>query len=385
MRRFLLLASVVVLMDTSLYAALTPLLPHYADRFGLSKAGAGALLACYGAGVLAAALPAGVLTARLGPKRLVVAGLGLIALATVVFAFAGDVWTMGAARVVQGLGSSATWAGGLTWLVAVAPPERRGAAIGTAMGSAVFGALVGPVLGAIADFAGTRATFCGFTVLVVATMLVAAREPGVAAEPQRLLDAARAFRDRRLQAGLWLMVLPALLFGCFALIVSLRLDAAGWRTSAIAAVFLGAAAGESALNPLLGRLVDRRGHLAPVGPALALSAVFALALAWARTPAVLVPLAIVGALVFGGFYSPGMALISASAERARLAQGIAWGVANAAWAGGNVVGPAAAGGIAQVASDATPWLVCAGLCAATLAALRVLRARAGRRVAVEAG
>lgn len=384
MRRFTLLIAAVVLMDTSLYAALTPLLPHYAHRFGLSQAGAGVLAACYGAGVLASALPTGLLAARIGPKRAVLGGLVLVAAASVAFAFAGDPWTMGAARVAQGIGSSATWAGGLTWVIARTPPERRGQAIGTVMGAAVFGALVGPVLGGIADFAGARATFSGFAVAVIATALVAARQPGVAAEPQPLRAALRLLGDRRLLAGLWLVILPSLIFGTFAIVVAFRLDDHGWRSSAIAAVFLAAAAGETVLNPLLGRLVDRRGHRAPVHVALVLSVGFALALAWARSPFALVPLAVVGALAFGAFYSPGMALISSSAERAGLAQAIAWGVMNGAWAAGNVIGPAAAGGIAHAASDAVPWLICAGLCAATFLVLRSRRGRAAAAVTVAA-
>jgi hypothetical protein len=44
---------------------------------------------------------------------------------------------------------------------------------------------------------------------------------------------------------------------------------------------------------------------------------------------------------------------------------------NAAWAIGNAVGPAAGGGLAQLTRDAVPYLVCAGLCAATLATFRV--------------
>lgn len=375
MRRFTLLVSCVVLMDTSLYAALTPLLPEYAERFDLSRSGAGVLLACYGIGVLVAAVPTGVLAARIGPKPVVLGGIALIVLATPVFAFAGDVWTLGAARIVQGIGSSATWAGALTWIVAVTPAAKRGQAIGTAMGAAVFGALVGPVLGAISDGLGARVTFTAFTALVVAMGLAAARSPGVPAEPQPLLAAARTFADPRLLAAMWLVILPALLFAAFALVVSFRLDHAGWRTSAIAAVFLVVAALETVMNPLLGRVVDRRGHRAPVRVVLLASTCFAVALAWPRSPAALVPLAVIGAVAFGALYAPGMAMLSSSAERVGLSQGIAWGVMNLAWAAGNVVGPVAAGILADAASDAVPWLVCAGLCAATLAGLRLRRLR----------
>ena len=52
-----------------------------------------------------------------------------------------------AARFLQGCGSGFTWAGAFAWLLAAAPRERRGEVIGTALGAAVFGALLGPVVG----------------------------------------------------------------------------------------------------------------------------------------------------------------------------------------------------------------------------------------------
>ena len=45
MRRLQILVSVLVLVDTMLYAALVPLLPHFARQLHLSKAGAGTLVA----------------------------------------------------------------------------------------------------------------------------------------------------------------------------------------------------------------------------------------------------------------------------------------------------------------------------------------------------
>ena len=50
MRKLLLLVSVVVLVDTSFYAAITPLLPDLTEEFGLSKTGAGVLAAAYPVG-----------------------------------------------------------------------------------------------------------------------------------------------------------------------------------------------------------------------------------------------------------------------------------------------------------------------------------------------
>ena len=73
-------------------------------------------------------------------------------------------------------------------------------------------------------------------------------------------------------------------------------------------------------------------------------------------------------LSFGSLYTPGMSLTSHRAESAGVAQGIAFGVMNTAWAFGELVGPTAGGALAESAGDAAPYLVGAALCAATLAA-----------------
>src|SRR5271169_1381125 len=88
-RRLLLLVAVLVAVDTMLYAALTPLLPHFAHEFGLSKARAGTLVAAYAAGALIGALPGGLAAVRIGPRRAVLVGLALVGVSSVGFALAG--------------------------------------------------------------------------------------------------------------------------------------------------------------------------------------------------------------------------------------------------------------------------------------------------------
>jgi len=51
-----------------------------------------------------------------------------------------------------------------------------------------------------------------------------------------------------------------------------------------------------------------------------------------------------------------------------LAQGLAFGVMNSAWALGNVTGPVAGGALASAFGDAVPYLLGAALCALTLVA-----------------
>jgi MFS family permease len=368
-RRLLLLVCAITLADTMLYAALVPLLPYYADEFGLSKGQAGLLVGAYAAGAVLGALPGGLAASRFGPRRAVVAGLLLMACASVAFGFAGDAWTLGLARLAQGFGSALSWAGALAWLVAGTPRSRRGEMLGTAIGAAIFGALLGPALGALAEAAGARPVFLGVSGVALVLVAWALRTPPVDAEPQPARTILTALRTPLMLAALWLMVMPALLFGVVSVLVPLELGDAGWSAAAIAAVFIAAAAVEMVIAPLLGRFSDRRGRLLPLRIALGASIVVVTALALADRPAALVPLVVCASIVFGAFWGPAMALLSDGAERIGLAQGLAFGLMNAAWGGGNSVGPSLGGALADVAGDALPYALMALVCVLTFLAV----------------
>jgi MFS family permease len=65
-----------------------------------------------------------------------------------------------------------------------------------------------------------------------------------------------------------------------------------------------------------------------------------------------------------------MSLLSEGAERQGIAQGLAFGVMNLAWAAGAMGGPSLGGTIAGATSDATAYGLCAALCLGTLGVLR---------------
>jgi MFS family permease len=368
MRRLLALVSAIIFVDALLFTALTPLVPAYAEEFDLSKTGAGLLVGAYGAGALLGGIPGGIGAARYGPKRAVVAGLVLLSISSFGFALADSALALGAARFVQGVASTATWAGALAWISVAAPRERRGEVIGTAFGVAIFGAILGPVFGGLAELVSIEPAFAVVGVLTLAFAGLASLGEPAQRESASFAGLGRAFRDQRFLGGLWLNMLPAMLFGLLIVLTPLALDDAGWGTFEIAAVFFGAGLVEVVLNPVLGRYTDRVGRLLPVRAALVASTVVALGLAASSTAALIAALICAASISFGSLYTPGMSLTSHRAESAGLAQGLAFGVMNTAWALGELVGPTVGGAIAESAGDAVPYAVGACLCALTLAA-----------------
>jgi len=377
MRRLLLLASAVVFVDTAFYAAITPLLPSYAADLGLSKSAAGILSAAYPAGTFLGALPGGWLAARAGVRPTVLLGLGIMAASSVAFAFGGSIEVLDSARFVQGIGGAFSWAGALGWLIGEAPRERRGELIGSAMGAAIVGALFGPVLGAAADAAGPEVVFSGVGAVGVGLMAWAARTPARApAAPPRLRALAVALRDGRVAGGMWLMVLPGLLFGTLNVLGPLRLDALGAGAIAIAACFLAAAALEAVIAPVVGRLSDRHGRRAPALAGLACGATVMALLPWPAGAWQLGALIVLAAPAIGILWSPAIAMLSDGAEAHGIEQAIAFALVNLAWASGQTAGAAGSARLAEAAgSDRVPFLALTLVCAASFAVL--WRARSG--------
>jgi MFS family permease len=369
MRRLLSLVSLLVAVDTMLYAALTPMLPRFAHDLGLAKGKAGVLVAAYAAGALLGAMPGGIAATRVGPRRAVLTGLACVGAASVGFALAGDFWSLFAARLAQGAGSAFTWAGAFAWLLAAAPVERRGEMIGTAMGAAVVGALFGPVVGAVADAIGRDLVFCLLAGLALWLAAWTLRVPAIPPSGTSAVGPWRALADGRFAGGLALMGLASLLFGILSVLAPLHLSAAGWGAGAIGAVWLVGAVLEAIESPLVGRLSDRRGPLHPVRAALVGGVLVSLGLATDATPLLYAPLVLGASAVFGALFTPAFALIADGADSAGLAQGMAFGLMNAAWAIGAALGPALAGAVAGATGDWVPFVAAGTACAATFALL----------------
>lgn len=369
-RRLVAVIGAVVFVDTMFYAAIAPLLPTLAHSLHLSKLSAGVMTASYPVGTLAASLPGGMLAVRLGPKRTVYVGLALLACSTFAFGVLQNTALLDAARLVQGVGSACSWAGGLAWLVADARPDRRGALIGGALGAAIGGALLGPVIGTIAGAVGRGPAFSAVVVLSLVLIMQARSLPLVHAPSDQGLGQLRsALASGRLWTGMWLVALPAVVSGALNVLGPLRMHAFGAATTAIGATYLVAAAVEAAITPLIGGFSDRRGRMVPVRIGLAATSALLVCFVLPRTPPLLAVLIVVMATSLGAFWAPAMAMLSEVAERKGLDQGLAAALMNLAWAAGVIIGSGGGGALAKAAGDGLPMFLVAGVCAATLVAL----------------
>jgi MFS family permease len=359
-RRLLAFISIAMVVDTAAYATITPLLPQITREHDLSKSAAGLLTASYAIGTFTLSLPAAWLASRIGPKRTVLGALAVLAVASVAFGLAASPGALVAARLLQGTGAAAIWAGALAWVVAVTPRERRAEAIGTALGAAIAGALGGPALGAAAAAIGTGIVFGAFVLLPLALIVAGWRIPGPEASPSRTLQALRAAAaEPRMRRGIWLMALPSAAFGAVNVVVTLRLADLGAGAIAIGAIFLSAILLEAIVSPVAGRAADRRGALWPARAGLLAGGIVLALLPLPRSAVPLAALVIVAAPLVGMLWTPAMAVLAEGTEARGVDPVFGFGLANMAWGAGAAIGGGGGGALADATSDAVPLLLLA--------------------------
>jgi MFS family permease len=163
----------------------------------------------------------------------------------------------------------------------------------------------------------------------------------------------------------WFVAAPSLVFGLVVVLVPLRIDDLGRSATLVAAAFILGAGIEASISPFVGRLSDRVGRVRPyvIGLLILAAAIALIPLpdALGLVVAALVAISIGAALCF----TPAMAMLSDAASATGLPQGLAMGLINAAWAGGQVSGSVGGGALANAAGDALPCLLAAAMAALT--------------------
>jgi MFS family permease len=380
-QRVVVLIRALLLFEASIYSAVTPVLPHYAHSLHASKPAVGLLAAAYPAGMIPGALIGGWIATRAGVRRTTLVGLLVFAVAIAAFGFGSDIVTLDLLRVVQGAACGLIWGGGLTWVIAISPRERRGEVLGTVIAAAIFGTLLGPVLGTLAVAVGTRVVFScvGAVSLMLAAWTLDHPEPPKP-KPGTRTPFRALTRSPRILLGFWLILLEACTLGATGTLLPLRLSRFGASGVAIGATFLLASLLSTILAPWIGRLVDRRGAGLPLCLGLSITAVL---LATLPLPQSALALAVLSVIMLGGpltaYTIPAMSIITESAERSGITLVVATMLLNLAWAFGETIGAPAAATLSQATSDAVPLLVLSAIMVLTLRPVIAARLRAAAK------
>jgi predicted MFS family arabinose efflux permease len=369
------LVRTLLLFESAMWSAVTPVLPHYQHSLHASTPAVGLLAASYPAGMVPGSLLGAWLATRSGVRRPTLIGLLLFTVSIGAFGFGTDIGTLDALRFIQGIGCGFIWGGGLTWAVAVADRDRRGAVLGSVFGAAILGSLLGPILGTLAVWAGTRVVFLAVGAIAFGLTIWTAGHPEPALEAPGPHASLRTLPGNPLvRLGFWLILLEAGALGAIGTLIPLRLSRFGASGTFIGVTFLVSALLSRQVSTPVGRLVDRRGAGTALRLGLATASVLAALLI---VPQSAVMLAIVSVVLVGGplavYMVPAMSMITHATERAGIPLAVATLMLNLAWAAGETGGAPIAASLSQLAGDTLPFLALAGLMALTL--VPVIRTR----------
>src|SRR3954451_8149370 len=371
-RRITIAVGVSMFVDASLYLAVLPLLPRYADQFNLDTFQIGVVVAAYPLSVPFVSLACIVLVPPIGARRISLWSAVLMTVSTVIFAWSPNAAVLILARFVQGFASGSIWTASMSWGTDNAPPDHRGRESGIVMGMLSAGSVAGPGIGALAAAAVSALAF-GLVALFsgVGVLLTALAPAGRAVISQsRLLAALRAgARQPATIAALAMSVIDLTAFGAVDVLVPLRLGQRGTSVEVIAFAFaLGAVLG-AAIGPPAGRLVDRIGP-ARVGLVVAVLVMLnPLILAFDPPNNVQLALLVIAGPVFAAVGASMFPLSSLGADAARVSHVTVMGLMGVVWAAGFAVVPLVIGAVAEASSPSVAFALSALLCFPTLVVL----------------
>lgn len=127
----------------------SPVLPLYADSFGVSTTLVGATVTAFGLARLVTNVPAGILADRHGRRNLLIGGPLVTAVGMFGSGIAGSIWVLLGFRFVAGLGSALYMTGATIYLLDIASSEQRGRFIAANQGALLVGVGFGPALGGL--------------------------------------------------------------------------------------------------------------------------------------------------------------------------------------------------------------------------------------------
>jgi predicted MFS family arabinose efflux permease len=261
----------LVFSASSQIMIIAPILPLVGDELGIREALLGTLVSAYSIMVGLFAAVAGPFSDRMGRRRILLAGSGLMTLALAAHALVVDYYSFLLVRVLAGVAGGILSGSAVSYVGDFFPYHRRGWATGWVMSGAAFGQIIGIPLGVVlAGALGFRTPFYLFTAFMAATfilILLRLPQPDVKRAQERvtLRGAARGYasllRRREIQATTAAYFLMFLGISFYVVYLPTWLEREiGATANQIALLFLVGGIANVMVGPQAGRISDRVGR-----------------------------------------------------------------------------------------------------------------------------
>lgn len=141
------------------FGIITPVLPQYAESFGVGAFGVSAVVSIFGLARLLLAPLSGKATTRFGESGVYVTGVTIVGISMFLVAFAQDYTQLLIFRGLGGFGSTLFTVSAMSFLAAKSPPSIRGRVSGAYASAFLIGNISGPLVGGLLVGLGPRAPF----------------------------------------------------------------------------------------------------------------------------------------------------------------------------------------------------------------------------------
>ncbi len=346
------------------FGIVAPAIPVFAREFGVGRTAAGAVISVFALLRFVSALGCGRLVDRFGERVVLATGLGIVSVTSVLAGLAQTYWQLLVLRGAGGVGSAMFTVAAYSLLLRVVDASHRGRASGVFQAGFLIGGIAGPALGGLLTGASVRLPFFVYAASLgvagaIAVAALARMEPRENAAPatdaaEQRTSLREALADRSYRAALLANVGTGwALFGVRSSLIPLFVVEGlrrGPEWTGVGLV-LGSAA-QALLLLAAGRLTDQVGRRPALllGSTLATASMLLLALS-ASLPAFLVSMVLLGA--GAAFLGTAPAAIVGDTVRGRGGSVVA--VFQMAGDLGAIIGPLAAGWLADSASYGAAW------------------------------
>ncbi|HYH23879.1 MAG TPA: MFS transporter [Blastococcus sp.] len=160
------------------FGVVAPAIPLFARSFGIGTTAVGLAISAFAFFRFVSAFSGGTLVERFGERRVLAAGLVIVAVTTGLAGLAGNFPLFLGLRAAGGVGSAMFSVAALSLLLRVAPPSHRGRAAASWQGGFILGGIAGPAAGGLLAELSPRLPFflyAGFLLVAGAVAILMLR------------------------------------------------------------------------------------------------------------------------------------------------------------------------------------------------------------------